>query len=158
MRSEQVALPILRFIHQRPRLSPVLDRLLAPYNPFDPQLDVDPYPTYERLRERGPIWWHGRMNTWVVTSYELCEEVLRSPVASVDRGTEVARTVEAAGAGIAVPPDDAEAFTKAVASLVERPADAAEMGAAGRRFVERWASPAGVAEAYERLFAELAAT
>lgn len=86
MRSEQVALPILRFIHQRPRLSPVLDRLLAPYNPFDPQLDVDPYPTYERLRERGPIWWHGRMNTWVVTSYERCEEVLRSPVASVDRG------------------------------------------------------------------------
>ena len=45
-----------------------------------------------------------------------------------------------------------------IASLVERPADAAEMGAAGRRFVERWASPAGVAEAYERLFAELAAT
>ena len=82
----------------------------------------------------------------------------RPVVASVDRGTEVARTVEAAGAGIAVPPDDAEAFTKAVASLVERPADAAEMGAAGRRFVERWASPAGVAEAYERLFAELAAT
>ena len=86
MRSEQVALPVLRFLNRRPRLAPVLDRLLAPYNPFDPQLDVDPYPTYERLRERGPIWWHGRMHTWVVTSYERCEEVLRSPVASVDRG------------------------------------------------------------------------
>ena len=32
------------------------------------------------------------------------------------------------------------------------------MGASGRRFVERWASPAGVAAAYEQLFAELAGT
>ena len=73
----------------------------------------------------------------------------RPVVASVDRGTEVARTVADAGAGIAVPPDDPEAFTKAVSSLVERPEEAAAMGAAGRRFVERWASPAGVAAAYD---------
>ena len=82
----------------------------------------------------------------------------RPVVASVDRGTEVARTVVDAGAGIAVPPDDAEAFTKAVTSLVERPTEAEAMGASGRRFVERWASPAGVAAAYEQLFAELAGT
>lgn len=79
----------------------------------------------------------------------------RPVVASVDPGTEVATTVERAGAGIAVPPDDAEAFTKAIVSLVNAPVDAAEMGAAGRRFVERWASPAGVAAAYDDLFAEL---
>lgn len=79
----------------------------------------------------------------------------RPVVASVDPGTEVARTVESAGAGIAVPPDDPESFTKAIVRLVESPAEAADMGAAGRRFVERWASPAGVAEAYESLFAEL---
>jgi hypothetical protein len=30
------------------------------------------------------------------------------------------------------------------------------MGEAGRRFVERWASPAAVAASYEDLFAELA--
>jgi len=79
----------------------------------------------------------------------------RPVVASVDLGTEVARTVTEAGAGIAVPPDDAEAFTKAVVSLVERPDEARSMGAAGRRFVERWASPAAVAGSYEALFAEL---
>ncbi|MCB1040476.1 MAG: glycosyltransferase family 4 protein [Acidimicrobiales bacterium] len=79
----------------------------------------------------------------------------RPVVASVDPGTEVARTVEAAGAGIAVPPDDPERFTKALVQLVEAPEEARRMGLAGRRFVERWASPAAVAEQYERLFSEL---
>ena len=40
-------------------------------------------------------------------------------VASVDPGTEVARTVERAGAGLAVPPDDPEAFTKAIRRLLD---------------------------------------
>jgi colanic acid biosynthesis glycosyl transferase WcaI len=79
----------------------------------------------------------------------------RPLVASVDRGTEVARTVAAAGAGVAVPPDDPEAFTKAIVGLLGNPEDAAEMGRSGRRFVEEWASPAAVAEAYEALFTEL---
>ncbi|CAN5712899.1 glycosyltransferase family 4 protein [soil metagenome] len=79
----------------------------------------------------------------------------RPLVASVDPGTEVARTVTEAGAGLAVPPDDPEAFTKAVLQLVDVPDEAVAMGAAGRRFVERWASPAAVAGAYEDLFAEL---
>ena len=81
----------------------------------------------------------------------------RPVVASVDLGTEVARIVAAADAGIAVPPDDAESFTKALVRLIEDPAEAAAMGASGRRFVEQWASPAGVAAAYEALFAELIA-
>ena len=44
-----------------------------------------------------------------------------------------------------------------MARLVEAPQEAVAMGVAGRRFVERWASPAGVAAAYEDLFAELTA-
>ena len=79
----------------------------------------------------------------------------RPVVASVDPGTEVARTVIDAGAGLAVPPDDAEAFTKAIERLIQAPQEALAMGAAGRRFVEQWASPAAVAEAYELLFDEL---
>ena len=69
----------------------------------------------------------------------------RPIVASVDPGTEVARTVERAGAGLAVGPDDAEAFTKAVLRLLDHPDEAEAMGAAGRRFVETWASPSVVA-------------
>jgi colanic acid biosynthesis glycosyl transferase WcaI len=81
----------------------------------------------------------------------------RPVVASVDAGTEVARTIEAAGAGLSVPPGEPEAFTKAIRRLLDAPAEAAAMGASGRRFVEGWASPAAVAEAYEGLFAELIA-
>lgn len=81
----------------------------------------------------------------------------RPIVASVDPGTEVARTVERAGAGLAVPPEDPEAFTKAVRRLLDAPDEAAEMGRRGRRFVEGWASPAAVAAAYEELFTELRA-
>jgi colanic acid biosynthesis glycosyl transferase WcaI len=80
----------------------------------------------------------------------------RPIVASVDAGTEVARTVERAGAGVSVAPEDPDAFTKAVRHLLENDEEAAAMGASGRRFVEGWASPARVAEAYEHLFEQLA--
>ena len=79
----------------------------------------------------------------------------RPIVASVDTGTEVAAVVERANAGIAVPPDDPEAFTKALARLVAEPDEVERMGRAGRAFVERWASPAAIAEQYEALFDEL---
>jgi colanic acid biosynthesis glycosyl transferase WcaI len=76
----------------------------------------------------------------------------RPIVASIDPGTEVAHTLDRAGAGLAVPPEDPEAFTKALRRLLDDPAERAAMGASGRRFVEGWASPAAVAEAYDRLF------
>jgi colanic acid biosynthesis glycosyl transferase WcaI len=76
----------------------------------------------------------------------------RPLVASIDAGTEVARTLDRAGAGLAVPPEDPEAFTKAIRRLLDDEGDRRAMGAAGRRFVEQWASPAAVAEAYEQLF------
>jgi colanic acid biosynthesis glycosyl transferase WcaI len=79
----------------------------------------------------------------------------RPVVASVDRATEVARTIEKAGAGLAVEPDQPEAFTKAVARLLHDPDGAKAMGRSGRRYVEGWASPAAVAESYELLFTEL---
>jgi len=79
----------------------------------------------------------------------------RPIVASVDAGTEVAAVVERANAGIAVPPDDPEAFTKALARMVADPDEVERMGRAGRAFVERWASPAAIAEQYEALFDEL---
>jgi colanic acid biosynthesis glycosyl transferase WcaI len=79
----------------------------------------------------------------------------RPLIASVDRGSEVARLVERADAGIAVPPEDAEALTKAIRRLLEAPAERARMGRSGRRFVETWASPAAVAKSYQELFEEL---
>jgi colanic acid biosynthesis glycosyl transferase WcaI len=79
----------------------------------------------------------------------------RPLIAGVDPGSEVERVVERAGAGLAVPPEDAEALTKAIKALADAPSERARMGAAARTFVETWASPAAVAEAYEKLFEEL---
>ncbi len=76
-------------------------------------------------------------------------------VASIDPGTEIERIAERSGAGIAVAPEDPDAFTAAIRRLVDDPAGAQRMGASGRRWVEGWASPAAVAEAYEELFVEL---
>ena len=81
----------------------------------------------------------------------------RPLIASVDSGSEVARVVERAGAGLAVPPEDAEAFTKAIRTLYERREELPAMGAEGRAFVEEWASPAAVAKQYADLFTELGA-
>ena len=79
----------------------------------------------------------------------------RPLIASVDSGSEVARVVERARAGLAVPPEDAEAFTKAIRTLYERREELPAMGAEGRAFVEEWASPAAVAKQYADLFTEL---
>ena len=81
----------------------------------------------------------------------------RPLLASVDPGTEVATMVDRAGCGVAVAPDDPVAFTAALRGLLADPTGCAAMGAAGRRWVEAWASPADVAAAYEALFEELAA-
>lgn len=81
----------------------------------------------------------------------------RPCLASVDPGTEVDRTLTDAGAGLAVPPEDPAAFRAALGRLLDDPELRRTQGAAGRAFVEGWASPAAVAESYERLFEELTA-
>ena len=78
-------------------------------------------------------------------------------VASVDPGSEIARIAGQSGAGIAVPPEDPEGFTKAIRTLTDNSDERRAMGERGRAFVEGWASPEAVAEAYEGLFAELLA-
>jgi colanic acid biosynthesis glycosyl transferase WcaI len=79
----------------------------------------------------------------------------RPLLASIDAGTEVTRVVAAAACGVSVPPDDPDAFTEAVESMVGDRDDLAEMGRRGRAWVERWVSAAAVAEAYEALFEEV---
>ena len=70
----------------------------------------------------------------------------RPLLASVDPGTEVARVVERAGCGVAVPPDDPPPSSPPLRRPARRPGEAAAPWAtAGRAFVERWASPAAVA-------------
>jgi cytochrome P450 len=45
----------------------------------DPQMRIDPYPTYEKIRAIGPIVWNGTINGWMITGFDDCSEVLSDP-------------------------------------------------------------------------------
>lgn len=79
----------------------------------------------------------------------------RPVVAAIDPGTEVPRILEASGGGVAVAPDDVDAFVAALEPLLDDAAQRARLGADGRAWVEDAASPAAVAASYERLIESL---
>ena len=79
----------------------------------------------------------------------------RPVLASVDADTEVARVVTEHGCGVAVEPEDLDAFAAGLEALLDDHAARQEMGRNGRKFVEQWVSPAGVAGLYDALFLEL---
>ena len=77
-------------------------------------------------------------------------------LAAIDPGTEVPRMLAASGGGVAVPPDDLEAFCGALAELLHHPDQRRQMGESARNWVTGAASPAAVALQYEQLVGELA--
>ncbi len=79
----------------------------------------------------------------------------RPVVAAIDPGTAVPQILASAGAGLAVPPDDPQAFIAALRTLLNDPQRCLEMGRAGRRWVEANASPAAVGVAYDQLLTAL---
>jgi colanic acid biosynthesis glycosyl transferase WcaI len=79
----------------------------------------------------------------------------RPVVAAIDPGTEIPRLVAASGGGIAVAPDDPDAFCAAAATLLGDPVAAAAMGERARRWVVAAASPQAVAASYESLIRSL---
>jgi colanic acid biosynthesis glycosyl transferase WcaI len=80
----------------------------------------------------------------------------RPVVASIDLDSAIPRLLADAGAGIAVAPDDAGLLVDALRALLDDPARAAALGAAGRVWAEREASPAAVGVAYDQLLREVA--
>lgn len=81
----------------------------------------------------------------------------RPVLASIDPDTEITRLVAAAECGVCVPPEDPAAFVAGLITLIDDLDRAAAQGDNGRRHVEGWLSPAGVARAYETLLRELTA-
>ena len=79
----------------------------------------------------------------------------RPIVAAIDPGTVVPKILDEAGAGIAVPPDDADRFAAAVDELASDLDRARAMGARGRAWAVRAVSPPAVAASYESLVSEL---
>lgn len=79
----------------------------------------------------------------------------RPVVAAIDEGTEVPRILAASGAGVAVAPDDADAFANAISAVSADPEACVQLGLSGRRWVEDHVSPSAVAHAYLGLIASL---
>lgn len=79
----------------------------------------------------------------------------RPVLASVDSGSEVAKVVEQAECGLAVAPDDPDAFSAALDSLLEDHLELDQQGKRARAFAEQLQSPRDQAAAYDRLFRQL---
>ena len=79
----------------------------------------------------------------------------RPVLASIDPGTEVERVLLTHECGVTCRPEDSADFVETLRELLDNPDSTAAMGDRGRRFVEGWVSPAGVATAYVELFDEL---
>jgi cytochrome P450 len=47
------------------------------FNPLSPEVVADPYPTYRRLREHDPVYRHEQLQSWVLTRFAECQDVLR---------------------------------------------------------------------------------
>ena len=79
----------------------------------------------------------------------------RPVLASIDEGSEVELTIDAANAGRAVPPEDESAFLDELERMLADPAMLAEMGRNGRDHLAQSFSPASQAAAFDRLFTQL---
>lgn len=52
---------------------------MAIFNPFLPSFATNPYPAYASLRRSEPVHYSPTLQAWVLTSYEVCDRVLRDP-------------------------------------------------------------------------------
>ncbi len=80
----------------------------------------------------------------------------RPVLAAIDPDTAVPRILDESGGGVAVVPDDLDAFVGALTELLADPDEAAAMGRRGRAWAVANASPAAVGRAYSDLLGDLA--
>jgi len=79
MRVEQIVVPIIRCIGERPRLSKALYRFAEWGDPFAPERFSWPYPIYETMTADGPVVYSRLNQQWFVSGYDEILDVLRSP-------------------------------------------------------------------------------
>lgn len=81
----------------------------------------------------------------------------RPVIAAIDAETEIPRLLRASGGGHSIAPDDPAAFIAAIQELASDLALARSIGAAGREWVMREASPSAVGFAYHQLIDTISA-
>jgi cytochrome P450 len=83
MRKEQVLLPLLRNVVQRPRLASAFFRFDRWGNPFTDEIARDPYPSYDVIRAEGPVTYRALYQQWFVSGYDEIKAVLAAEQVAV---------------------------------------------------------------------------
>ena len=117
------------------------------YDPYDVEIDRDPYPTFRRLREEAPLYYNDRHDFYAVSRYDDVERGL------VDRTTFISGrggVLEIIKAGIEMPPgivifEDPPTHTihRSLMSRVFTPRKVAALEPQIRAFSRRLPRPAG---------------
>ncbi len=47
------------------------------YDPYNVEIDVDPYPTYKRLRDEAPLYYNEKFDFWALSRFADVEAALR---------------------------------------------------------------------------------
>ncbi|HAA31114.1 MAG TPA: cytochrome P450 [Cyanobacteria bacterium UBA8553] len=61
------------------------------YDLLSPSFFAAPDNTLHRMRTDEPVYWHPRLESWILTRYDDIQSVIRSASFSVDRGGQIAR-------------------------------------------------------------------
>lgn len=56
---------------------PVLDENQLSYDPYDVEIDADPYPIYKRLRDEAPLYYNDKFGFWGLSRFADVEAALR---------------------------------------------------------------------------------
>lgn len=94
VRIEQIAIPAVRLLANRPRIAHALFRLTKDESPFDPNYYVDPYKALEAVRHKyGQVYYRKVFRQWFVVGHDEALELLRSPSLSVGSAVDVFMSV-----------------------------------------------------------------
>ncbi|MEO3777227.1 cytochrome P450 [Micromonospora sp. B11E3] len=104
----------------------------ASYDPLAPPVIADPYPHYRKLRETNKVHWHEVLDSWVVTGYAECRQVLGD---TTDFGSDFRRVgVDIPDTQLSVqsldPPEHGAIRHLLVSALHEQPLEAVRQRAA----------------------------
>lgn len=78
MRKEQVLIPMVRNVVQRPWLASAFFHFDRWGNPFTDEIARNPYPSYEMVRADGPVCYRALYQQWFVSGYDEVKAILAS--------------------------------------------------------------------------------
>ncbi len=93
MRVEQITIPLIRSVVNRPKLSEILFRFDPWGNPLGPDRYSWPYPIYDRMRQDGAVAYRGLYQQWFVMGHAEARAALSSPSMVVEPQVDLMKVV-----------------------------------------------------------------